>query len=266
MMSNKARAYLAVAAVIAAVAAVPAGLLSAYASSSAEASTTACGDACTSPFNEQAGSGEVLAVSGSGSSASVVMATESTTNSAEDWTPEEELQNVSQAASEGLISQRLDVNYGNDSIFEFQYAPNGVPSGYCLADGASNTGINGTPAYFYQPTLTVGLAQCGITPATLWIPDNNDSGNEPCDLINAGYEAESNYGVTEGTFNSPFAEPAVLTVSGTGSSPKVGLAPLSEIGGVVSASQEWAGLSPQVDGALRESAAREKAAAAKAGG
>jgi hypothetical protein len=282
---NRGVVYVAVAVIVAAV--LPAGLLSADASTSAVASTAACGFACGSPFNELAGSGEVLAVSGSGSSASVVMAAASSTSTAQDWTAQEELGDVDTAVGYGIVSKALDLNYNNDALVEFQYVPGGVPSGQCLADGVTaetvttyepeSAGgyVSQVTSTAYVPNLSVALAPCGESAQTLWILDNQGSGNEPCDLINAGYEAVPDYNqwIAPNTPASdytmtPFAEPAVLTVSvnsKTGAY-QVGLAPLSELGGVVSESQEWAGLSPQVSAALRESAAREKAAAAKAGG
>jgi hypothetical protein len=252
-------------------AAVPAGFLSADASTSALASTVACGSACTSPFVESLGSGEVLTVSGSGAGASIVMAAASATSSTQDWTPESEAP-VPAFHGLGIISERLQLMYAPDSVYEFQYAPNGKASDYCLADdyGSVATGVNdGAQQYYYEPTLTVTLAQCSVTAATLWILDNEGTGNEPCDLINAGYEAAYYYGYQENPdapaegYASPFAEPAVLTVSSGGS---VVLAPLGEIGGVVPSSQEWAGLSSPFDAQLRQSALRAKAAAAKADG
>jgi hypothetical protein len=237
---------------------VLAGLLS------ADASTTACGSSCASPSVESLGSSEVLAVSGS----SVVMAAASTSNSAEDFTPESE-GGVPAVAQAGIISPKLTLLYSSDSVFEFQYAPDGVPSDKCLADGYTTVTSSTSAAVSYAPALTVTLAPCGVTAATLWIADDNGSGNEPCDLINAGYQAAYNYGYgfnsssepTQG-YSSPFAEPAVLAVSSSGS---VVLAPLSEIGGVVSPTQEWTDLSPQFEAAVQASAQRAKAAAAKAG-
>jgi hypothetical protein len=256
-MLNKPKFYLAAMAVSAAVA-VAAGYLSADASTTAQASTAACGSACTSPTNELAGTGEALAVSGS----SVVMAAASTTNAAEDWTPEVEEQDVSAAAEAGVVSQKLDLNYSNDALVEFQYAPDGVPSDQCVGDTSA---LNSSQTY-NNPTLSVALEQCGVTAATLWILDENTlaSGNGYVDLINAGYEAGYTYLAPytgDSTLAgpdpvaSPFAEPAVLTVS----SGKVVLAPLSELGGVVSAAQMWENLSPQVESAVRQSVLRAKA-------
>jgi hypothetical protein len=115
----------------------------------------------------------------------------------------------------------------------------------------------------HQPSTRVGLAQCGTTLATLWILDNGGSGNEPCDLINMGYEQayyytyQTNPGTPGEGYAVPFAEPYVLTVNSSGD---LSLAPLKSVGGVVSTTQEWDGMSPQVQAALQQSALRAKAA------
>lgn len=238
-MSSKAKVYLVAAAVIAA--AIPGSLLAL----SAGASTTACGSSCTSPYNQSLGTGKELAVSGFG----VVMAAASTTNSAEDWTVEAEGP-VSAAVSAGVLSPKLNMLYSGDSLVEYQYAPNGVPSDRCLADA---TGITTSSAE--APTLTVVLAQCGITAQTLWILDAPGS-NGYLDLINAGYAASYAYIIPESystLFTNPFAEPAVLTVNSGGG---VVLAPLSELGGVVSPTQMWANWSAPAQAALRAKVAK----------
>ncbi len=250
-MSNKAKVYLAVVAVIV-TAAVPASLLSAGVP--AGASTSACGSSCTSPYNQSQGSGEVLAVSGT----SVVLSAASTSNSAEDWTPEQE-GDVANAVSAGVVSAKLSMLYSTDPLVEYQYAPLGVPSDECLAD--SYTGpTTGTTPDFNAPNLSVVTAQCGITAASLWIVDASNEANGYVDLINAGYAASFGYlaensNADVSNLTSPFAEPAVLTVNSSG---KVVLAFLSEIGGVVSSTQMWADWSASAEAALR--AATKKSA------
>ena len=245
-MPDKAKVYLAVAAMIAA-AAVPAGLLSAR---SAGASTTACGRSCTSPTVQSLGTGEALAASGT----SVVMSAASTTSSAQDWTPEQEGA-VANAVSAGVLSAKLDMLYSTDQLVEFQYAPNGVPSDQCLA----NTAAIPYEGYIYDPTLTVVLAQCGVTAQSLWILDADNEANGYVDLINAGYAITSTYAVPGSTqdnnLTSPYAEPAVLTVNSSG---KVVLAPLSELGGVVSATQMWADWSSPAQSELRTKVAKSR--------
>jgi|HubBroStandDraft_4_1064222.scaffolds.fasta_scaffold02797_2 hypothetical protein len=251
-MSRKARVYFAVAAAAVLVAAVlPASLITA----SAGASTTACGSSCTSPYNESDGSGEALTVSGS----SVDMATASTTNSAQDWTPEQE-GDVANAVAAGVLSAKLNMLYSTDQLVEFQYAPDGVPSDKCLANTASDVVGFDETGQWWVPTLTVVLAQCGITAQSLWILDASNEANGYVDLINAGWLSAYSYGnataAASDSLTSPFAEAPVLTINSSGS---VVLAPLSEIGGVVSASQMWSAWSAPVQSALRAKVANARA-------
>jgi hypothetical protein len=235
-MFSKAKAYLVVAVIAATV--VAGGLVSADVP--AGASTAACGSSCTSPSVESLGTGEVLAVSGS----SVVMSAASTTNSAQDWTPEQE-GDVSNAVSAGVVSPRLNLLYSTDQLVEFQYAPNGVPSDKCM----SNTASPGQTLYSV-PTLTVVMAQCGLTAQSLWIVDASNEANGYVDLINAGYEGIYTYLAPSSSqaVIAPYAEPAVLTVNSSG---QVVLAFLSELGGVVSSSQMWAAWSSPAQSELR---------------
>jgi hypothetical protein len=247
--SNTVKVYLAIAAVTMAV--IPAGLVPAL---SAGASTSACGSSCTSPSVESEGTGEVLTASGSTSGSSVVMSAASTTSTAEDWTPEQE-GDVANAVSAGVLSAKLNMLYSTDQLVEFQSAPGGVPSDLCVANTANSEGeVDGIGESFpySEPTLSVALEPCGITAQSLWILDASNEANGYVDLINAGYAATFTYLAPSFTdaddLTSPFAEPAVLTVSSTG---KLALAPLSEIGGVVSTSQMWASWSAPAQSALR---------------
>jgi hypothetical protein len=260
MISKRAKVCPAVAAVIA-VAAVSASLLSADVP--AGASTVACGGSCTSPSVQSVGTSQVLTVSGT----SVVMSAASTTSSTEDWTPEQE-GDVASAISAGVLAPKLNMLYSTDQLVEFQYAPNGVPSDQCLADNWTATGSVGGALPYNQPTLTVVLAQCGVTAASLWIVDASNEANGYVDLINAGYESSFSFLAQTNTstlqnLTSPFAEPAVLTVNSSG---HVVLAFLSELGGVVSSTQMWAAWSAPVQAALRTAVrAEHRKSAAKPG-
>jgi hypothetical protein len=253
MISKRFKAYLVAAAVLSA-AVIPGSVLS----GSAAASTSVCGGDCTSPSVESLGTGEVLTVSGS----NVEMATANTTSTTQDWTPVFE-GDVTNAAEAGVVSSKLEMNYGGDTLVEFQYVPGGVPSDSCLADTA-NAGVDDT--YFYAQ-LSVGLATCGTTSQSLWILDAANEGDGYVDLINAGYEAWYTYEAPNNSsadsYTSLFAEPEVLTVSGS----KVELAPLSELGGVVSSSQLWAAWSApaQSEAVKAIQAEKRKASAARFG-
>ncbi|HET7015005.1 MAG TPA: hypothetical protein VFI65_13905 [Streptosporangiaceae bacterium] len=243
-MLNKAKVHLVGMAVITALA-VPASLLSADVP--AGASTTACGSSCTSPTVQSVGTGQALAVSGT----SIVMSTANTTSSTEDWTPEQ-LGDVANAITAGILAPKLNLLYSTDQLIELQYAPNGVPSDQCLANNWTGTTSLGGAAAWNSPTLTVVLAQCGITAASLWIVDASNEANGYVDLINAGYESSYSYLAQNNSaaenLTSPFAEPAVLTVNSSG---HVVLAMLSELGGVVSPTQMWAAWSAPAQAFLR---------------
>ncbi len=227
-LSIKTRAYLAIAAaVVAAVAVVPVTF------QPAGASTTACGSSCTSPVNQSAGTGEALTVSGkTASGSSVVLATASTTNSAQDWTPEQEgTVGNAETLAPGVVPSALNMLYSGDTMVEFQYAPDGVPSDLCMGAVALYDGT--------QTNAAVQLTQCGVSAETLWIIDQNDvSSDGYTDLISAYGLVSCTYSddVTSCKETNAFAEPAVLMVSGS----SLETAPLSEIGGDVSATQMWA--------------------------
>jgi hypothetical protein len=243
-MFKKAKVYLVGMVVITAMA-VPVSLLSADAP--AGASTTACSSSCISPSVQSVGTGQVLTVSGG----SISMSAASTTNSGQDWTPEQE-GDVSNAVAAGVLPARLNMQYATDQVVEFQSAPSGVPSDQCLADNYTGTTSLGGQSPYNVPTLSVAMAQCGITAASLWILDATSEANGYVDLINAGYESSYSYlaqnSASAENLTNPFAEPAVLTVNSSG---KVVLAFLSELGGVVSPTQMWGPWAASSQAALR---------------
>jgi hypothetical protein len=246
-MSKTARVYLAVVALIMA-AAVPAGLLSA--GGPAGASTSVCGSECTSPSVESLGAGEVLTASGSSTGSSVDLST-ATTSKTTDFTVEGE-GGVPNAVNAGVLSSKLEMNYSDSDLVEFQYAPNGIPSDECLSDTSSDAAVNDYTPPINVPTLSVALEPCGTTAASLWIIDQNCELDTYCDLINAGYETQYVYlapsGLTSSSYTGLFAEPEVLTASSSGA---LSLAPLAEIGGGVPASQAWTAYTSADQSALR---------------
>jgi hypothetical protein len=241
-MFNKARVYLVGMAVITALA-VSASLLSADAP--AGASTTACGSSCTSPSVQSAGT--VLTVSGS----SVTDSAANSSSSTQDWTPEQE-GDVANAVAAGVLPAKLNMLYSTDQLVEFEYVPGGTPSDQCLADSDTTTTITGSQSPFNDPNLSVVLAQCGITAASLWIVDASNEANGFVDLINAGYETVFSYmaqnSAAVSNLTGPFAEPEVLTVNTSG---KLALSFLNELGGVVSPTQMWSAWSAPAQAALR---------------
>jgi hypothetical protein len=108
-------------------------------------------------------------------------------------------------------------------------------------------------------TLTVGMERCGIAAQSPWIVDgNNVTSNGYVDLINAGYATYAVYLSPDGSGEEllgPFAEQYALTVN---SSDDVVLAPLSEIGGVVSPTQTWSDLAAVAASPLQAKSGKSK--------
>jgi hypothetical protein len=217
-LSIKARAYLAVAAAVVVV--VAAGVLS-VSLQSAGASTAACGSTCASPSVQLLGTGQVLTVSGS----SVKLAAASSTDTAQDWSPELE-GTVTGAIAATLIPAQYGFQYSGDYVYEFQYAPGGKPSDQCLSAVYSDVD---------DGYVDAGLSQCGISSVSLWIMDGPGSGGY-VDYINAGFDFSVSNGDGGTDYYVPFAEPGVLTASSSGS---LSLTALSDLGGVVDPSQNW---------------------------
>jgi hypothetical protein len=272
MMFKKPKAYLTVAAVIAALA-LPAGLVGA--SAPAGASTAACGDPCTSLSVQSEGTTEYLTVSGSSSSGYTVgLATASTTNDDQDFTPLSE-GTVPNAVQWGVLPPRWEMNYSAGTLVEYEWAPGGDPSGQCLADGVDQAtgltfdgaGVDGSGQTDYEPDTSVTLATCSLSTQTLWIIDPFNNANVPGydDLISAGYATDPDFDnyAAEGSLPSgndvtPFFVPDVLTVNSSG---KVVLSQLSQLGSNVSSGQMWTGYTAPDQGALRKAIAKSAAAA-----
>jgi hypothetical protein len=64
----------------------------------------------------------------------------------------------------GLVSAALNLHYSKFEAYEFEYAPNGAESGYCV--GVGSTAVNGTK---------VALEPCGVSSKTIWIADSYDT-------------------------------------------------------------------------------------------
>jgi hypothetical protein len=126
----------------------------------AVAASPACGTSCVSLYNQLYGGVAVSKVPGgtaaTGQAVTLAAAASSTT---EDWSAS--FQGVvSDFYAAGLMNKILDVNYGPDPVYEFQYEPGGINSGECL-------GIASGPGQGTQVTLQ----PCGKTANTAWIYD-----------------------------------------------------------------------------------------------
>jgi hypothetical protein len=186
----------------------------------AQAATTTCGNACVSLYSQMLGSGQVLANGpkegfpppGCNNSKptcgdSVMLAQAGNGNANEDFFGNNE-GTVAQFAQAGLLSDNLTLHYANDSVFEFEYAPDGMASGQCVGS-----------------YLGIVLQPCGTNDKTLFIVDSANAVNGFSDLIS---------GTT-----TTFSNPMVLTVS-TGGPRQLSLATLSQSGTTVSDTQMWA--------------------------
>jgi hypothetical protein len=203
--------------VIAAAAAVTAwALLSAPA---AQAATPQCGDDCAALYTLLDGPADVVAVAGaSGTTAHVgqpvALLHASSGNQGEDWFLVDE-GTVSDFFAAGLGGSGLNLHYGNDEVYEYNYAPRGVFTDFCL--GVPGIATNGDP---------VSLRACGETASTLWVADTADQVQRDVPFING----------TDTNFSNPY----VLTASTVGAT--MATRSLTGVNGVINDGQYWSTL------------------------
>jgi hypothetical protein len=166
----------------------------ALAAAPASAATTTCGSNCTSFYPLSTGTSDVLAVENpSGTSAhtgqAVTIAAASSTNQGEDWVLEIQ-GTVDDFVAAGLMSEAMALHYGNDEVYEIDYAPDFTWTGECL--GVSSSTGSGS----------VSLQGCGNTAATLWVADTADQNGRALPLINGN--------------NSNFSHPYALKAGSPG--------------------------------------------------
>jgi hypothetical protein len=156
-----------------------AGGVSATVALTAHAATPDCGSSCVDIFSALYGTnaspGDVLEAQGGGSGRlgqPVILARASAGNPAEDFQIDNRAP-VAEYVEAGLMAVSLAPRYGcnqyspfkpcaagaaNDDATEFQYTPDGAPSGWCI-------GVATTPS----TDTTVTLQPCGVSGKTLWI-------------------------------------------------------------------------------------------------
>jgi hypothetical protein len=187
----------------------------------AHAATLACGSGCASLYSQYLGTAQVSAVSpqlgvpfppptcrrSTVCGDAVVLAQASNSDPAEDFTASAD-GTVQQFAQAGLLSMNLTLRYATDEVYEFQYAPNGVPSGQCIGTFDKS----------------VVLLPCGTNNQTLFVVDAANTSNGYSDLIS---------GTT-----TTFSNPNVLTV-GTTRNHTLTIATLSQNGTTVADTQMW---------------------------
>jgi len=234
-----------------------------------QASTAACGVACTTPSNEYAGTGDSLTISFSSKSSScgtvtaaalnggqcgpsVGLLASSATDPAQDWEVLEE-GSVSTFVTFGALSSKLDIQYGGeeaggssaDSVVEFEAVPDGVASDQCLA---------------YTGSSTVTLQQCGTVDS--YGTSTGSGTNSPTNALtgstntNTSTDVSTTYSPTAwildqandsdgfedviSGYSQTYSDPLVLNVATCSCvSPSVGTAPFRTVDGAVSANQMW---------------------------
>jgi hypothetical protein len=125
----------------------------------ASAATPACGRNCVTLYSEIFGAGDVMAVlNGVDAVGQALIVTTAGPDSDEDFLSLYQ-GTVSAVYSDGLVSSVADQNWPSKSVYEYEYAPDGVLSGLCL--GTAVTASPGVP---------VDLQPCGLTSAVMWIP------------------------------------------------------------------------------------------------
>lgn len=133
--------------------------LAAETTTPASAATAVCGGSCMTLFDEE-GAGDVMAVSGGGFGT----AGQALTVSAPGPYYWEDFMSLSQGTvasvyARGLVSSVVDQTWPSASVYEYEYAPEAVPSGLCVGTAA--------PGGYDVP---VTLQPCGVTSTVMWIP------------------------------------------------------------------------------------------------
>jgi hypothetical protein len=191
--------------------------LAAITAPSAGAVTPSCGPNCVALYNLIYGTADVIGVNNAtGTSAEpgqfTFLMPASGGNQAEDWVLSAQ-DTVNDFYLAGLMSADLNTHYGNDEAYEYEYAPDGVLSGYCL----------GVPGQASDGTV-VSLQPCGQTAQTVWIFDTADQYKRQIPLING--------------LDTNFSYPEVLTADSTTDQLHVSM--LTGGDGVIDNGQYWA--------------------------
>ncbi len=159
----------------------------------ANASTSACGNNCINWFSAAFGTAAhpafVLNVQNHVAKAGqpVTLAPASGANKGEDFWPDL-VAPVGSMVVAGLVAPGLDALYSSLSVYEFQYAPAGKPTGLCA-------GVGTTPGL----DTPVTLQPCGVNARTTWILD-------PQKTSAGSYDA-----LISGATNKNFSHPYALT-------------------------------------------------------
>src|SRR5215813_6524742 len=135
---------------------------------SASAATPSCGRHCIDIFSREFGTHRhpnyVLDVwrQSAKPGQPIILYRTTNTDQAEDFTVAHQ-GTVSDFFAAGLVSAALNLHYGSDQAYEFEYSPNGVGSNLCI--GVASTAANKTP---------VVLVPCGDSAKSVWVVDSAD--------------------------------------------------------------------------------------------
>ena len=140
----------------------------------ASAATPSCGTSCTNIFPQKYGPQYQVDVYQARAAANqpVILFQQSNTDKAEDFL----VKNLGTVGNyeeyfvtgQTFFSQGFVSNYGDDELYEFQYEPDGMNSGFCLS-----TYSNEAP----QPGYKVRLERCGQYSNSLWATDTGNGGD-----------------------------------------------------------------------------------------
>jgi hypothetical protein len=129
----------------------------AAAAPAANAATLACGSGCLALAAQSWGLNYVSSDPGGATAGQDIILARAAEFSAEDfklW----DVGTVADFYSAGIVGAAVGQTWPSDEVYEYQYAPDGVPASLCL--GLAVTAANGT---------AVSLQPCGISAKTLWI-------------------------------------------------------------------------------------------------
>jgi hypothetical protein len=155
---------------------------------SGNAATVDCGASCTALASQQWGAGYVASVSdGTARAGQAVTLSAAGLYNAEDFRAMDE-GTVAAFYDAGLVGAAVGKTWPNYEVYEYQYVPGGIYSGYCL--GTASTAAAG---------VAVGLQQCGSSARTMWIPLTIDAiGRYEPIISGSDTQADTPYVLTAG--------------------------------------------------------------------
>jgi hypothetical protein len=115
----------------------------------------------------------VLEATGAVSNAPVILSADDPADSRQDWTYID-LGNIGTYKAEGLRGTlgltRFDLaHYGNDEMYQLEFSPAGIPSGFCAANVAKRMVLRVCNGSRFQTMIsTNGIGGSGMSPLSYW--------------------------------------------------------------------------------------------------